>query len=56
MLLDIFFNTKGNIATEDIVKIMDDVGIYSGVDRLCITKTASQLKRTLQNTPFKSAI
>ena len=49
-------NTKGNIATEDIVKIMDDVGIYSGVDRLCITKTASQLKRTLQNTPFKSAI
>ncbi|GIS71784.1 MAG: hypothetical protein CM1200mP10_13610 [Candidatus Neomarinimicrobiota bacterium] len=27
-------NTTGNIATEDIVKIMDEAGISTGIDRL----------------------
>ena len=49
-------NTTGNIATEDIVKIMDEAGIYTGVDRHCLTETASQLKRKLQSTALKSVI
>jgi hydroxymethylglutaryl-CoA lyase len=49
-------NTTGNIATEDIVKIMDEVGIYTGVDRPCLTETASQLKRKLQRTALKRVI
>ena len=49
-------NTTGNIATEDVVKIMDEVGIYTGLDRPCLIETASQLKRMLQSTVLKSAI
>jgi len=49
-------NTRGNFATEDIVKIMDEAGIDTGIDRLGLAKTASQLKKTLQSTALKSAI
>ena len=49
-------NTTGNIATEDIVKIMDEAGTYTGVDRHRLTETASQLKRKLQSTALKSVI
>jgi len=49
-------NTRGNFATENVVKIMDEAGIDTGIDRLGLAKTASQLKRTLQSTALKSAI
>ena len=49
-------NTTGNIATEDIVKIMDEAGISTGIDRLGLTETASQLKKTLQSNALKSVI
>ena len=49
-------NTRGNIATEDVVKSMDELDIYTGIDRLVLMDTASQLKRTLKSTPLKSAI
>ena len=49
-------NTTGNVATEDVVKIMDEAGIETGIDRLGLKKTASHLKKTLQSTELKSAI
>ena len=49
-------NTTGNFATEDIVKLMDEAGIDTGIDMLGLKKTASNLKRTLQSTALKSAI
>jgi len=49
-------NTTGNFATEDIVKLMDEAGIDTGIERLGLKKTASHLKRTLQSTALKSAI
>ena len=49
-------NTTGNFATEDVVKLMDEAGIDTGIDRLGLKKTASHLKRTLQSTALKSAI
>ena len=49
-------NTTGNIATEDIVKIMDEARISTGIDRLGLTETASQLKKTLQSNALKSVI
>ena len=49
-------NTTGNFATEDVVKLMDEAGIDTGIDWLGLKKTASHLKRTLQSTALKSAI
>jgi hydroxymethylglutaryl-CoA lyase len=49
-------NTTGNFATEDIVNLMDEAGIDTGIDMLGLKKTASNLKRTLQSTALKSAI
>ena len=49
-------NTTGNVATEDVVKIMDEAGIDTGIDRLSLKETASHLKRTLQGSSLKSAI
>jgi len=49
-------NTTGNFATEDVVKLMDEAGIDTGIDRLSLKETASHLKRTLQSTALKSAI
>ena len=49
-------NTTGNFATEDVVKIMDEAGIETGIDRDGLKETASHLKRTLQSTALKSAI
>jgi len=49
-------NTTGNFATEDIVKLMDEAGIDTGINMLGLKKTASNLKRTLQSTALKSAI
>ena len=49
-------NTRGNFATENVVKIMDEAGIATGINRFGLAKTASQLKRTLQSTALKSAI
>ena len=49
-------NTTGNFATEDVVKLMDEAGIDTGIDMLGLKKTASNLKRTLQSTALKSAI
>ena len=49
-------NTTGNVATEDVVKIMDEAGIVTGIDRLSLKETASHLKRTLQGSSLKSAI
>ena len=49
-------NTTGNVATEQIVKTMDETGIYTGIDRFGLVEIASQLKRILQSTPLKSAV
>ena len=49
-------NTTGNVATEQIVKTMDETGIYTGIDSFCLEEVASRLKRILQSTPLKSAV
>ena len=49
-------NTTGNVATEQIVKTMDETGIYTGIDRFGLVEVASQLKGILQSTPLKSAV
>ena len=49
-------NTSGNFSTEDVVKLMDEAGIETGIDRLGLKKTALHLKKTLQSTELKSAI
>ena len=49
-------NTTGNVATEQIVKTMDEMGIYTGIDRFDLVEVALQLKRILQSTPLKSAV
>jgi len=49
-------NTTGNVATEQIVKTMDETGIYTGIDRFGLTQAASRLKRILQSTPLKTAV
>ena len=49
-------NTTGNVATEQIVKTMDETGIYTGIDSFGLTQAASRLKRILQSTPLKSAV
>ena len=35
---------------------MDEAGISTGIDRLGLTETASQLKKTLQSNALKSVI
>ena len=49
-------NTTGNVATEQIVKTMDETGIYTGIDSFGLEEVASRLKRILQSTPLKSAV
>ena len=49
-------NTTGNVATEQIVKTMDETGIYTGIDSFALEEVASRLKRILQSTPLKSAV
>jgi len=49
-------NTTGNVATEQIVKTMDETGIYTGIDSFSLEEVASRLKRILQSTPLKSAV
>ena len=49
-------NTTGNVATEQVVKIMDETDIYTGIDSFGLEEVATRLKRILQSTLLKSAV
>ena len=49
-------NTTGNVATEQVVKTMDETDIYTGIDSFGLEEVATRLKRILQSTLLKSAV
>ena len=43
--------SKGNIPTEELVKLIDENGFYSGVDKSAIEKTVLKLNRIVNKIP-----